>query len=173
MAIILPGGFNITNNEPADARFSVADRDARYALSSANIYEGLTVYEQDTNRYYVLIDTSNVGNAAGWKEISTGNQLSGSSVIGTQLLDQHNITGSVGITGSLSVQNSEVQITGSLGLSFTGASKYFNIEVDGDEKIRVNDEGILQLLSQSSVPTAIEGGLYYGNDSNLYLGTNN
>ena len=67
MAIILPGGFNITNNEPADARFSVANRAARYALSSANIYEGLTVYEQDTNRYYVLIDTSNVGNVNGWK----------------------------------------------------------------------------------------------------------
>ena len=57
MAIILPGGFNITNNEPSDARFSVANAAARYGLSSANIYEGLTVYEQDTNRYYVLVDT--------------------------------------------------------------------------------------------------------------------
>ncbi len=172
MAIILPGGFNITNNEPADARFSVANRAARYALSSANIYEGLTVYEQDTNRYYVLIDTSNVGNVNGWKEISTGNNLSGSSIIGTDLVNAHEITGSVGITGSLALQNSDVQITGSLGLSFTGASKYFNIEVDGEEKIKVNNEGILQLLSQSSVPTAVEGGIYYGSDSNLYLGTN-
>ena len=107
MAIILPGGFNITNNEPADARFSVANRAARYALSSANIYEGLTVYEQDTNRYYVLIDTSNVGNVNGWKEISTGNSLSGSSIIGTDLINAHEITGSVGITGSLALQNSD------------------------------------------------------------------
>ena len=51
MAIILPGGFNITNNEPSDARFSVANTAARYALSSANVYEGLTVYEQDTNSF--------------------------------------------------------------------------------------------------------------------------
>ena len=84
----------------------------------------------------------------------------------------YEITGSVGITGSLALQNSDVQITGSLGLSFTGASKYFNIEVNGEEKIKINNEGTLQLLSQSSVPTAVEGGIYYGSDSNLYLGTN-
>ena len=173
MAIILPGGFNITNNEPSDARFSVANRAARYALSSANIYEGLTVYEQDTNRYYVLVDTSNVGNVDGWKEISTGNSFSGSTVIGTDLLNLHNITGSVGITGSLSLDNSDLLVTGSLGINLTGASKYFNISVDGEEKLKVNNEGVLQLFSQSSVPTVVEGGIYYGSDSNLYLGTNN
>lgn len=173
MAIILPGGFNITNNEPSDARFSVSGSAARYGLSAANIYEGLTVYERDSNRYYVLVDTSNVGNEDGWRQISTGNLLSGSSAIGSDLLNIHSITGSVGITGSLSLQNSDLNITGSLGLSFSGASKYFNIKVDGEEKVRINSEGIFQLLSQSSVPTAVEGGIYYGNDNNLYLGTNN
>ena len=173
MAIILPGGFNITNNEPADVRFSVTGSAARYGLSAANIYEGLTVYERDTNRYYILVDTSNVSNENGWKQISTGNLLSGSSVLGSDLLNIHSITGSVGITGSLTLTNSDLQLTGSLGISLTGASKYFNIEVDGEEKLRVNSEGIFQLISQSSVPTAVEGGIYYGSDNNLYLGTNN
>ena len=173
MAIILPGGFNITNNEPSDARFSVANAAARYGLSSANVYEGLTVYEQDTNRYYVLVNTSNVGNASGWKEISTGNSFSGSSVIGSDLLNFHNITGSVSITGSLNLQNSNVNITGSLGLNLSGASKYFNISVDGEEKLKINNEGVLQLFSQSSAPTVVEGGIYFGSDRNLYLGTNN
>ena len=173
MAIILPGGFNITNNEPADARFSVANRAARYAISSANIYEGLTVYEQDTNRYYVLVDTSNVGNVNDWKEISTGNEISGSAVLGSDLLNLHSITGSVNITGSLSLNHSNLEVTGSLGINLTGASKYFNISVDGEEKLKVNNEGVLQLFSQSSAPTVVEGGIYYGNDSNLYLGTNN
>ena len=72
MAIILPGGFNITNSEPVDARISLADQSARYALSSANVYEGLQVYQKDTNQIWVLIDTTNVGNSNGWLELVIG-----------------------------------------------------------------------------------------------------
>lgn len=172
MAIILPGGFNITNNEPSDARFSVSGSAARYGLSAANIYEGLTVYERDSDRYYVLVDTSNVGNESGWRQISTGNELSGSAVIGNDLLNIHSITGSVSITGSLTLQNSDLDLTGSFNLSLDGISKYFSIDVNGEEKVKVNEEGVFQLISQSSAPTAVEGGIYFGNDFNLYLGVN-
>jgi len=72
MAIILPGGFNITNNEPVDARISLADQSARYALSSANVYEGLQVYQRDTNQIWVLTDTANVGNSNGWLQLVIG-----------------------------------------------------------------------------------------------------
>jgi hypothetical protein len=74
MAIILPGGFNITNSDPVDARFSLADQTARYALSAANIYEGLLVYQRDTNTIWVLKDTSNVGNVNGWEEVLLSNR---------------------------------------------------------------------------------------------------
>ena len=69
MAIILPGGFNITNSDPVDARISLASAAARYALSSANIYEGLVVYQQDNNTLWVLVDTANSGNVNGWREV--------------------------------------------------------------------------------------------------------
>ena len=72
MAIILPGGFNITNNEPVDARISLADETARYALSSANVYEGLQVYQRDNNTIWILTDTLNVGNLAGWTQLVIG-----------------------------------------------------------------------------------------------------
>ena len=72
MPIILPSGFNITNNEPVDARITLADDTARYALSPANVYEGLQVYQRDTNRIWVLVDTSNVGNSNGWLELVIG-----------------------------------------------------------------------------------------------------
>jgi hypothetical protein len=72
MAIILPGGFNITNNEPVDARISLADQSARYALSSANVYEGLQVYQRDNNTIWVLTDTTNVGNLNGWTQLVIG-----------------------------------------------------------------------------------------------------
>ena len=74
MAIILPSGFNITNSDPVDARFSLADQTARYALSAANIYEGLLVYQRDTNTIWVLKDTSNVANVNGWEEVLLSNR---------------------------------------------------------------------------------------------------
>ncbi len=72
MAIILPGGFNITNNEPVDARLTLVDENARYSLSSANVYEGLIVFQQDNNTIWVLTDTSNVGNSNGWTQLQIG-----------------------------------------------------------------------------------------------------
>jgi len=75
MAIILPSGFNITNNEPVDARFSLADQAARYGLSSANIYEGLVVYQRDNNTLWILVDTTEVSNSNGWQQV-TSSELS-------------------------------------------------------------------------------------------------
>jgi len=72
MAIILPGGFNITNSDPIDARFSLADESARYALSSANVYEGLQVYQRDDNTIWVLTNTANVANSNGWTQLVIG-----------------------------------------------------------------------------------------------------
>lgn len=75
MAIILPSGFNITNNDPVDARFSLADQAARYGLSSANIYEGLVVYQRDNNTLWILVDTTEVSNSNGWQQV-TSSELS-------------------------------------------------------------------------------------------------
>jgi hypothetical protein len=75
MAIILPSGFDIRNNEPVDARFSLADQTARYGLSSANIYEGLVVYQRDNNTLWILVDTSQVSGPGGWQQI-TSSELS-------------------------------------------------------------------------------------------------
>ena len=72
MAIILPGGFNITNNEPVDARLTLVDENAKYALSSANVYEGLIVFQQDNDTIWVLTDTTNVGNSNGWTQLQIG-----------------------------------------------------------------------------------------------------
>ena len=71
MAIILPSGFDITNSDPVDARFALANQTARYALSSANVYKGLVVFQQDDSTMWVLTDTANVGNSNGWTQIQT------------------------------------------------------------------------------------------------------
>jgi hypothetical protein len=76
MAIILPSGFNITNSDPVDARFSLANQSARYALSAANIYKGLVVFQQDDSTMFVLTDTANVANSNGWTQIQIGSVTS-------------------------------------------------------------------------------------------------
>ena len=69
MAINLPGGFSILNLDPIDARFVVADQSERLGFSSANVYEGLLVYQEDNNKLYVLTDTSNYNQTSGWTEV--------------------------------------------------------------------------------------------------------
>jgi len=76
MAIILPGGFNITNSDPVDARFALANQSARYGLSLANVYKGLVVFQQDNSTLFVLTDTANVGNSSGWTQIQIGSVTS-------------------------------------------------------------------------------------------------
>lgn len=77
-----------------------------------------------------------------------------------------------GLSGSYGSANTDIQVTGSFNLSLDGISKYFSIDVNGEEKVKVNEEGVFQLISQSSSPTPVEGGIYFGDDFNLYLGVN-
>ena len=105
MAITLPGGFSITNNEPADSRVTVADSSARLGFSTANVYEGLVVYQQDTDELYVLTNASAPGTAGSWTLISTGGggifNETGSYYATTNDIQ---ITGSVDVTGSMTLE---------------------------------------------------------------------
>jgi hypothetical protein len=107
MAIILPGGFNITNSEPVDARFALANQSARYALSAANIYKGLVVFQQDDSTMFVLTDTTNVGNSNGWTQIQIGTITSNlpSGVISSsqQVIDIFNANFTAGSTMATTV----------------------------------------------------------------------
>ena len=78
MAIILPGGFQITNNEAVDSRISVADQSARLGFSAANVYEGLLVYQQDTDEIYVLTNASDPTDNDNWKKIYPVASMTGS-----------------------------------------------------------------------------------------------
>jgi hypothetical protein len=78
MAIILPGGFQITNNEAVDSRLSVADQSARLGFSAANVYEGLLVYQQDTDEIYVLTDATDPTDNNNWNKIYPVASMTGS-----------------------------------------------------------------------------------------------
>ena len=109
MAIILPSGFNITNSDPVDARFALANQTARYALSAANIYKGLVVFQQDDSTLFVLTDTTNVGNVNGWTQIQIGSVVSNlpNGIISSsqQVIDIFNANFTSGSTMATTVDN--------------------------------------------------------------------
>lgn len=73
------------------------------------------------------------------------------------------------LTGSLNVSGS-FGVTGSLTLDLDGINDEFVISVIGNEKVKVNSEGVLQLLPHNTTPTPVTGGVFYSGSDNYYLG---
>ena len=99
-----------------------------------------------------------------------------------------NVTGSIVLNGiDLSINQSifrqtgsywnttrNIGITGSIQLALDGGvGNYFAVSVGGQEKIKINTEGTLQLAPQDITPTAVSGGLFYSSSDAFYLGFNN
>jgi hypothetical protein len=116
-----------------------------------------------------------------WKQLDT--DLASSLYSGS-----FNVTGSIVLNGvDLSINQSifrqtgsywnttrNVGITGSFQLNLDGGvGNYFAVSVGGQEKIKVNTEGILQLAPQDITPTAVTGGIFYSGSDAFYLGFNN
>jgi hypothetical protein len=72
MPITLPSGFQITSKDPIDSRITVADQAARLAFSEVNVYNGLVVYQRDTEELYVLNDTGSWDVNSGWSLVGSG-----------------------------------------------------------------------------------------------------
>tara|TARA_R100000951_G_C2624791_1_gene175648 strand:+ start:772 stop:1299 length:528 start_codon:yes stop_codon:yes gene_type:complete len=167
MPYTLPQGFQIGNTDPIDSRITVANAAARKGFSTANVFEGLIVYQQDTDELYVLTDPANVSQDSAWNEIGSGggtniinpgdNRVLTSDGTSTGILAEEHML----FTGSLLSISSSIEITGS-----TGTTPFIIKLENGngqDEKLKVNNEGTLILGNMSSPPTAVTGGLYYSN----------
>ena len=77
-------------------------------------------------------------------------------------------------TGSYWNTTRNIGITGSFQLALDGGvGNYFAVSVGGNEKIKVNTEGTLQLAPQSVTPTAVTGGIFYSSSDAFFLGFNN
>ncbi len=98
MGVVIQEAFDVQGG-PIDNRFVVNDQSARYNLGSTVIYEGLVVYQKDTDSLFVLVDTSNKDNTNGWTEIT--NQTTNLSLGGTGT--GFPFTGSAHISGNLEI----------------------------------------------------------------------
>lgn len=72
------------------------------------------------------------------------------------------------LTGSLNVSGS-FNNSGSLAIDLNGVEDIFKVSVNGQEKIKINTEGVLQ-LTQSATPTAVEGGIFYSSSNDYFFG---
>jgi len=72
MPIVLPSGFQITSTDPIDSRITVASQIERLGFSEYNVYNGLLVFQRDTNELYVLTDTGSHTSNTGWQLVGSG-----------------------------------------------------------------------------------------------------
>jgi hypothetical protein len=100
MAIILPSGFVITNNEPVDSRLSVADSASRLSLSVNNVYEGITVYQRDSNIIYVLTDATAPSSASSWVALISNTSSSIATSASYSVTSSYALSGNGSFTGS-------------------------------------------------------------------------
>lgn len=73
-------------------------------------------------------------------------------------------------TGSYYSTTNDLQVSGSMRFQYDGSTTPFAIDSGSQETFSVSGEGILRIISQSSTPDVVEGGIYRGNDNNFYLG---
>lgn len=76
-------------------------------------------------------------------------------------------------TGSYYSTTNDLKVTGSFQLELDGVEDYFSISTNGEEKIKVNEEGTLQMTAQTTTPTAVTGGMFYSGSDEFFLGFNN
>jgi hypothetical protein len=77
-------------------------------------------------------------------------------------------------TGSYWNTTRNIGITGSFKLNLNpNNNDSVTVSVAGQEKIKINTEGTLQLAPQDQTPTAVTGGIFYSSSDAFYLGFNN
>ena len=164
MAVAIGVGFIVDSNEPLDNRMVVENEVARLAIPWYNRYEGLLVYQKDTNLLFVCNDP-------GTGSDDTGLELTPATytTITTADVQLFPFTGSANISGSL-------QLTGPMTIAApsTGNSDHlFLVKLqDTDEsKFVVNLEGVTILGAFDITPTAVVGGMFYSSSGEFYLGS--
>lgn len=73
------------------------------------------------------------------------------------------LTGSLNVSGSFST-------SGSLEIHLDGVDDIFSVNVNGQQKVKVGQQGVLQYVSQSTTPTPIEGGIFYSSSNDYFFG---
>ena len=167
MAIILPSGFIITNNEPADSRFSVADATVRLSLSVNNVYEGLTVFQRDTKIYYILTNASDPSNAESWQIVPSSPSGVSTYIANGNVIAATAQTGSIFLVNSGSFYPFKISDTGATEISGSAENLFLIRNGAGVNVLAVSQSGVIIFATQSAEleGTAPVGGMYFTSSS--------
>jgi hypothetical protein len=162
MPVAIGLGFIVDSNEPIDNRMVVANEAERLAIPWYNRYEGLLVYQKDSNLLFVCNDPGAGSDDTGLETIPATY-----TTITTSDVELFPFTGSAVITGSLSVIG-PTTITAP-----TSPSDHLFLVRTNDEesKFVVNLEGVTVLGTFSETPTPVNGGMFFSSSGDFYLGS--
>ena len=112
-------------------------------------------------------------NLSGYGNLTGSLEVTGSIVLNNQDLDIVVDSSIFRRTGSFFATTNNLEVTGSLDLSFNGITDYFSVKVNGEEKLKINEEGTVVFSSQVITPTAVTGGMFYSSSDAYFLGFDN
>ena len=106
----------------------------------------------------------------------SGGALSGDATLALNTGSIHFISGSIDLhlfkqTGSAYATTNAIQVTGSLQLKRDDAGDALAIFSGSTKTFSITEQGTLRLVTQSSTPLAVAGGLYLDTNYNLYIGS--
>ena len=152
MPINIGAGFNPSSDEPIDSRLIVASETDRLALESFNCYEGLVVFQQDTNELYVCIDPGNDTTDPIWQLLLTGNTVPNIAPYNGNFTVTQDLF-------ALSVSSSQLTLNGD------GINNIIIINSASNVPLIVNNEGLIVFDEFQYTPDPVSGGfLYSGSD---------
>ena len=160
MAVAIGVGFIVDSVDPIDNRMVVANEAARLAIPWFNRYEGLLIYQRDTNVIYVITDPGDDSTPATFATITTSDVA----------LFPH--TGSAVITGSFSVIGPGTIIAPTASRGPDEDHLFLVRTTDSEEsKFVINLEGVTVLGAFEQTPQPVAGGMFYSASGDFYLGS--
>ena len=124
---------------------------------------------------------STAGAGADITGVTAGSGLAGGATSGNATLtldtgSAHFLSGSLDLhvftqTGSAYSTTNTIEVTGSLTLQRGDAGEALSIFSGSTKTFSITEQGVLKLVTQSSAPTAVAGGLYLDTNFNLYIGS--
>ena len=137
---ILPRGFLVNTNEPIDARFSVPNSESRLNIATVanpegegfvatQLYNGLIMFQKDTEELFLLLDKDNAGLESSWKLLypTSGSSDTGSLITASADLNVLAFTKSNGDTFTVTIDtgssDTDSLITASIDLNVLAFTK--------------------------------------------------
>ena len=168
----IPSGFYVNAKQAIDRRFVVANASLRKGgLDPVIYYNGLIMFQEDTNEVYVCIDQSNASSDASWKKIFPASGSGEPTGSNTEI--QFNDNGNFGASSRLTFGKTDglLRISGSFEITGSDVSDSFLIKSGSSfNAFKINDKGVSVLGNFQYTPTVEEGGIMYSS-SNLYVGS--